>query len=106
MEKLTRNRLLVETLLVEYPKLRDDDWLLYEAVIKMIRPEALKMAFAEICENHAELGLPSYEAIGRARRRVQEEKPWLKGRLYMEKLRLENEDLYRKYYSKLTEVRG
>ncbi len=47
--------------------------------------------------NHKELGLPSFESVGRTRRKLQEKHPELLGNVRTQKIRAAGEKAYRKY---------
>ena len=63
---------LVERALVEYPKTREDDFILYATVIHYIEPQIVNQPFGIVMKAHKELKIPSFESITRARRKVQE----------------------------------
>lgn len=67
---------IVEQALIEEPATREDNFLLYVAVLrKFIDP---KMSIEDVFKNHVLLGIPALETITRCRRKLQEEKPQLR----------------------------
>ena len=88
---------LVKQALVENPEARDDDMLLYAMIIAksdMVKPYE---AFYYVLQSAKERKLPSYESVTRARRKVQEQEPELRGT--MRRRRLQEEEEYHDYYS-------
>jgi hypothetical protein len=63
---------LVVGLLMENPRLRDDDNLLESAVCRRYSPEFDRMSAAEFVTLRDAMGFPSRESIGRIRRLAQE----------------------------------
>lgn len=64
---------MVKELLEYYPATREDDFYLVGSVYYMIKPEIKTKTFLDIMKKHKEYGLPSFESITRARRKVQAE---------------------------------
>jgi hypothetical protein len=56
-----------------------------------------EVGFYEAVYNHQKYGLPSYESVTRARRKVQENEPALRGKTRKKRKELEEE--YRDWYS-------
>lgn len=86
----------VEKLLRKYPELRDDDLLLYGAMCGNANRIVWHLPFGKVITNHKEYKLPSYESVTRARRKLQECIPELRGNRYTERMRAEIE--YRTEY--------
>lgn len=86
----------VKKILLENPATRDDDMLLYGAFCATFNLVAPDATFYEIMSTAKKRGLPSYESITRARRRVQELEPYLGGEKRKE--RQEEAEIYRRYY--------
>ncbi len=87
----------VKAILAKYPKARDDDMLLYSIFLHMnglVKPEE---RFYDVFPKAKERGLPSYEGITRARRKVQEREPDMRGKKYYQRKKAEEE--YHDYYS-------
>jgi hypothetical protein len=62
---------------------RDDDFALYYVICRAYTDAPIwAMSFEEAMLNHDKHGLPSYEAVTRARRRVQAQCPELRGKKY------------------------
>ena len=68
----------------------------YDYVLVDCMP-SLGMPFAEVMEQYKYLGLPSFESVGRTRRKLQEKHPELLGSLRVQRLRARGEKAYRKY---------
>lgn len=86
----------VRAILLENPRTRDDDMYLYSvflAKFNLVRPEE---TFYEVMLSAKSRGLPSYESITRARRKVQEMEEYLRGE--KRKARKEQEQKYREFY--------
>ena len=86
----------VEKLLRKYPELRDDDLYLFATVCYNTNKNIWYMPFGKVIKHHKELKLPSYESVTRARRKLQESIPELRGKRYTERQRAERE--YRETY--------
>lgn len=66
---------------------RDDDFILYYIICRSYTDAPLwAMSFEEAMINHKEHGLPNYEAVTRARRRVQADIPELRGKRYEQRM--------------------
>lgn len=63
----------VAFLLKEYPRLRDDDFMLVAMVYKTYYGVGYEDGFLYVMKHHEEMGLPSFETIRRTRQKVQEE---------------------------------
>lgn len=77
MTTLNKVKPQVEYLLMTYPRLRDDDWLLIGTVYHHYYGIGHEESFLDVMKKHKELGLPSFETIRRTRQKVQEENPAL-----------------------------
>ncbi len=58
---------------------RNDDMVLYLALCNACLKDAGAMPLAEIMTQHKYLGLPSFESVGRTRRKLQAQHPELAG---------------------------
>ncbi|MBR4859334.1 MAG: hypothetical protein IKU08_09155 [Clostridia bacterium] len=67
----------IYNLLFENSKLRGDDYLLYAEYINRYFPRLLNQPLHEALTKHFERGLPSFEGVTRARRKVQRKYPEL-----------------------------
>ena len=88
----------VRAILLENPRTRDDDMYLYSvflAKFNLVKPEE---TFYEVMLTAKQRGLPSYESITRARRKVQEMEEYLRGE--KRKARKEQEKKYREFYGR------
>ena len=73
---------LVEKILREHPETRDDDMRLYVWICHETCPASMIQQFSKVMWYHSDYGLPSYESITRARRKLQEQHPELRGKKY------------------------
>lgn len=87
----------VRAVLQENEVARNDDMVLYLALCNLYLKDAGAMPLARILLNHKELGLPSFESVGRTRRKLQEKCPELLGSVRMQKIRAKGEKAYRRY---------
>ena len=71
MNKLYKVEDIVYQVLKEVPEARKDDFVLVAEVYNKINPEIKYLKFSEVMLAHKELGLPYFESISRARRRLQ-----------------------------------
>ena len=76
---------------------RNDDMVLYLALCNVCLKDAGAMPLAEIMTQHKYLGLPSFESVGRTRRKLQAQYPELMGNARVRRLRAAGEKAYRKY---------
>lgn len=77
------------------PNARDNDFILIYQVYTVINPLLLSKPFGEILMLHSHYGLPSFETIFRARRKVQQHNPDLRATKKIKSLRTDNEDRYK-----------
>ena len=87
----------VRSILQENEDARNDDMILYLALCNLYLKDAGTMPLAEIMTRHKELGLPSFESVGRTRRKLQERHPELLGNVRRQRIRAAGEKAYRKY---------
>ena len=87
----------VKAVLQKNEDARNDDMVLYLALCNLYLKNAGTMPLAEIMTRHKELGLPSFESVGRTRRKLQAEHPELLGSVRIQKLRAKQEQNYRRY---------
>jgi hypothetical protein len=88
---------LVKDILVKNKKARDSDIVLYLKVMERLNPPTLTMPFGMVLRNLKELGLPCYDTVSRARRKIQSDNPDLQGSERVQDRRAELEEEYRKY---------
>ena len=86
----------VKAILTQYAKARDDDMLLYAIVLHKNGYVKNDEKFYDVFPKAKERGLPSYESVTRARRKVQEKEPSLRGNEYKQRKKAEEE--YHDYY--------
>lgn len=87
----------VKVILQKNEDARNDDMVLYLALCNACLKDAGAMPLAQIMTKHRELGLPSFESVGRTRRKLQERHPELLGSVRKQKIRAAGEKAYRKY---------
>ena len=87
----------VKSVLQKNEDARNDDMVLYLALCNLYLKDAGTMPLAEIMTRHKELGLPSFESVGRTRRKLQEKYPELLGNTRVRLIRAAGEKAYRKY---------
>ena len=87
----------VKAILQKNEEARNDDMTLYLIVCNTCLKDAGAMSFAEVMEQYKYLGLPSFESVGRTRRKLQAKYPELAGNARVRRLRAEGEKAYRKY---------
>lgn len=87
----------VKELLTQYPSLRDDDMKLYGMFLWQNQCVAREETFYRVLGSARDRNLPSYESVTRARRKVQEKEPELRGTRYAERRKEETE--YHDFYS-------
>ena len=87
----------VKAILQKNEDARNDDMVLYLALCNLYLADAGNMPLAQILTNYKELGLPSFESVGRTRRKLQEKYPELLGSVRMQKIRAKGEKAYRRY---------
>lgn len=88
---------IVEYQLSKSEEARDSDDVLYIAVLDYMRPNLSSQSLNYVFTHKNELNIPSYESVGRARRKLQAEKPWLKPSEEVRKYRADNEQKYLEY---------
>ena len=87
---------LVKACLEKYPEARDDDMILYAYIVYKVSDLKANIGFYTVMKYHDKYNLPSYESVTRARRKVQEKEPRLRGAKHGRRKELEEE--YRDYY--------
>lgn len=92
---------LVKNILEEHPQARDSDNILYYYVIKHIGAQKGinidSMSLPNFLLNMKSYHLPSFETVGRVRRKVVEQHPDLAGAKKVKAARSGNEDTFRTY---------
>ena len=87
----------VRAVLQKDEEARNDDMLLYLKVCNGCLKDTGVMPFAEVMAQYKYLGLPSFESVGRTRRKLQAQYPELMGNARVRRLRAAGEKAYRKY---------
>lgn len=75
MRNLAKMCDVVYDVLTEIPETRDSDYKLFLAVCDRVckDPSVVNLPFNHVLKHRKELGVPNFESVGRARRKVQEE---------------------------------
>lgn len=89
---------IVTHILETNPKTRNSDNELYIAVIEAIGRGNSDKPISEILLNLKGLGLPCYESVGRARRRIQAQREDLRADDKVQDFRTEREIQFREFY--------
>ena len=97
MKNLKTIEAKVKAILQKNEDARNDDMTLYLIVCNTYLKGAGAMPFAEVMEQYKYLGLPSFESVGRTRRKLQAKYPELVGNARVRRLRAEGEKAYSKY---------
>ena len=84
----------VKDIMAHDVKARGNDMYLYVQVSKLKNVDAIKMPFYVVMCDYSKYGLPNYETVSRARRKVQSEHPELKPCEAIQNIREENEQLF------------
>lgn len=97
MNKLYKVEDTVKEVLKEVPAARDDDFVLVAHVYYKLDPEIVGTPFNIVMLGHKELGLPYFESISRARRKLQAEYEELRATKEVEEARLNKTSDYINY---------
>ena len=97
MNKLHKVENKVLEVLIEVPETRDDDFLLLSEVYKRVDPTFTSMPFGILMEKHRDLGVPYFESVTRARRKIQSKHKELRATREVQEARAEEQDLYIEY---------
>lgn len=88
---------LVKQALIKNISARDDDHLLYIEVVYIIDPGLVNVNFMMNFKNARSLGLPPFETVSRARRKLQEKYPELRATSKVENARKEKQMEFEEY---------
>lgn len=88
---------LVKQALIKNKSARDDDHLLYIEVVYIIDPALVNVNFMMNFKSAKQLGLPPFESVSRARRKLQEKYPELRATSKVEKARQEKQIEFEEY---------
>lgn len=97
MNKLYKVEDIVYQVLKEVPEARKDDFVLVTEVYNRIQPLINNVSFNQVMLAHKELGLPYFESISRARRRLQSIFEELRPSKEVQEARDEEQLIYREY---------
>lgn len=97
MQKLRTIEDKVRAILKKDEEARNDDMVLYLKVCNSYFKDSRGDAFAEVMSQYRYLGLPSFESVGRTRRKLQAEHPEILGSIRIQKIRAKQEQNYRRY---------
>lgn len=87
---------MIEGILAENKRARNDDGYLFREVLKEVNPHVLTMSVDMYLTHRADIvPLPTYDSVTRIRRKVQEEQPWLGASDKVKEWRTDNEEIYR-----------
>lgn len=89
--KIEKVETLVKKALERNKSAREDDNLLYIEIISQINPELVNRDFLKTFINARKLGLPAFESVSRARRKLQAKNEELRGSSENQKAREERE---------------
>ncbi len=90
---------IVTKVLIKNSESRNNDFILIAEVLHETNPEVGDMAFNDVMLHNKELNIPNFESITRARRRIQEENPWLQAIDSVQEGRAESESAFHERYS-------
>jgi hypothetical protein len=86
--RLSTTAKIVLEVLTDLPETRDNDYLLWLHTIKRVDPACnTDMSFNHFIVFAKEMGIPQFETVSRARRKVQEQHPELKGTAKVQRAR-------------------
>lgn len=91
---------LVKQALERNKSAREDDHLLYIEVVYIIDPALVNVNFKMNFMNARNLGLPPFESVSRARRKLQEKYPELRANRIVENARIEKQIEFEEYAKK------
>lgn len=81
---------MVESILISNPETRDSDYVLYVEMVRKTNKQALDMPFMDVMLHRRDYGLPFYESVSRARRKVQANNEHLRASKKVDDARFEN----------------
>lgn len=97
MRNIRRIHDLVMDTLIKMPHTRNSDTALYLAICLKTNPEVEFMRFGDALARENVLGMPKYESVSRARRKIQAENPLLRASEDITDERYENWKVVREY---------
>lgn len=97
MNELLKLADIVERILEENEDARNSDWSLYYAVCKFVNPSVVNAKFGTALKSHEAYGIPPFESVTRARRKVVETHPELIGTEEVEGGRWSYQKVFRQF---------
>lgn len=91
---------IVKEILKTNKATREDDNLLFIEVVYRLKPELVNKNFGYVFNHSAELGLPNFKSVERARRKLQKNYEELASSKRMQAIRKEEEKKYIEYSKK------
>lgn len=91
MDNLYRIEDMVAVILKEDEESRNSDTRLYYEFCKRYNPSILSDGFGGVLQNFNDYGLPRFASVSRARRKLQAQRPELRGSKDVKRWRSENE---------------
>lgn len=97
MKNIRKLETIVKEVMVKQEATRSDDFLLVASVCRLLCPGIMGETFIAVLNDHKKYGLPSFESITRARRKLQAEYKGLEATNRMKAVRAEAEEEFRNY---------
>lgn len=97
MHEIYNLHYLVRETLEMYPDTRNSDTLLYVTMCKNMNPKWAKLPMETAMLQRKELGMPKYESVSRARRKIQHKDKTLRGTATVSDRRYDNYKIMRDY---------
>ena len=92
---------MVKYVMINKPETRNDDFLLIYEVAKLIYPNVKYYSFEKVMKEHKMFGVPVFESVTRARRKLQAEYEELRSSKQIERARKEKESEYVEYSKRI-----
>lgn len=97
MDNMNRLEDVVWSILFTVPDARNSDNILYSLVIEEYNKGISQVSISDFFRHFADFNLPRIESVGRARRKLQEAYPELRGEEHIKAWRRANERAFREY---------
>jgi len=97
MNEIKNTTKIVKEILTESEAARNSDTVLYIRVCEKLNPAVLWHPFLDVIVTLKENGLPPFETVSRARRKIQAKHPELAGSERVTVARAEKEEVFREY---------
>lgn len=75
MANIAKIEPLVLQILEDHAETRSDDYLLFLKVTQRMKPSLVGKTFLDVMNGHFKYGLPNWESVTRARRKIQSKRP-------------------------------